>query len=85
MGYRRAKPLVVKLDAQGVEQKPSVDISDCMWYLEGPGIRNLGRQGSSRDSREVEWYRLLQYHQSAKKSSVLPKVGVPSIAETSRA
>lgn len=38
MGYHRAKSLVVKLDAQGVEQKPSIDISDCVWHLEGPGI-----------------------------------------------
>lgn len=78
MGYHRAKSLVVKLGAQGVEQKPSIDISDCVWHLEGPGIRNFGRQGGSRDSREVEWYRMLHlYHQSAKKSSVLLKIGVP--------
>lgn len=80
MGYHSAKSLVVRLDAQEVEQKPSVDFGDCERLLEGSGIRNLGRQGGSRDSREVEWHRLLQ---SAKMSPVLLKVGVPSIAEAS--
>lgn len=71
----RTKPLMAKLGSQCPKQKSSVDFGDSERTLEGGG-----GQGGSRD---VEWDRLPQYHQSAMVSPILIKVGVPYTAEAS--
>lgn len=74
---------MLRIELQEIEKKPSVDlvtVSGSLKNLES-GIWG-GKEAAG--TVEVEWDRLLQYHQSAKVSPVL-KVGVPSIAEASRA
>lgn len=70
---------MVKLGTGVQRKKSSIDFGGSEW------LGGREEQGGSRNSSGVDWDRLSQYHQSAKVSLILLKVGVPSTAEAPHA